>query len=243
MDLKYLDDLKLDRKIPLVRQIYPAIKSMIIEGKILPGELIDEKAIAAYLTVSRTPVREAVKKLHEGGLVSVVAQSATRAAQLDLALIEESHIIRRALEVASAREAAKRITTEHVEALEDLMAEHLKLLDQERYVEAIYADDKFHNYIAEISHMSTLWKMIAESKAQIDRCRHIVLPKLGEGETTIEHHNRIILALATGDPDKAADAMKAHLDVAFGSIKAMVQATGLDFPSQPKPGGRGKRIG
>ncbi len=63
-------------------QIYPLVRRMILTGAIKPGEVIDEKAIAAQLNVSRTPVREAVKKLSDENLVEVVAQSGTRAARI-----------------------------------------------------------------------------------------------------------------------------------------------------------------
>ena len=59
------------------------VRRMILTGAIKPGEVIDEKAIAAQLNVSRTPVREAVKRLSDEHLVEVVAQSGTRAARID----------------------------------------------------------------------------------------------------------------------------------------------------------------
>ena len=59
-------------------QIYPLVRRMILTGTIKPGEVIDEKDIAAQLKVSRTPVREAVKKLSDENLVEVIAQSPSR---------------------------------------------------------------------------------------------------------------------------------------------------------------------
>ena len=82
------------------------VKRLILTGAIRPGEVIDEKAIAAQLNVSRTPVREAVKRLSDEHLVDVVAQSATRAARMDRNDIGQSFLIRRALEMESAAQAA-----------------------------------------------------------------------------------------------------------------------------------------
>ncbi len=78
-----LTAMRLDRSRPLRDQIYPMVRSLLLTGAIAPGEIIDEKAIAAQLNVSRTPVREAVKRLSDERLVEVIAQSATRAAKLD----------------------------------------------------------------------------------------------------------------------------------------------------------------
>ncbi|RPH69618.1 MAG: GntR family transcriptional regulator, partial [Hyphomicrobiales bacterium] len=67
---------------PLRDQIYPIVKMLILTGAIRPGDIIDEKNIAAQLNVSRTPVREAVKRLSDEHLVEVIAQSATRAVRI-----------------------------------------------------------------------------------------------------------------------------------------------------------------
>ena len=110
-----LSTMRLDRTRPLREQIYPMVRSLILTGVIRPGDVIDEKAIAAQLNVSRTPVREAVKRLSDEHLVDVVAQSATRAAKMDRQEIEESFLIRRALEMESAAQAAARMNQEHAE--------------------------------------------------------------------------------------------------------------------------------
>ena len=105
-------------------QIYPLVRRMILTGAIKPGEVIDEKEIAAQLEVSRTPVREAVKKLSDENLVEVVAQSGTRAARIDRKEIAEAFLIRRALESESAAQAATRMTQAHVDRLEDILMLH-----------------------------------------------------------------------------------------------------------------------
>ena len=97
---------KLDRRRPMRDQIYPLIRDLILTGEIRPGDAIDEKSIALQLNISRTPVREAVKKLSDEHLVDVVAQSGTRAARIDPKEIEQAYLIRRALEIESAAYAA-----------------------------------------------------------------------------------------------------------------------------------------
>src|ERR1700682_5272572 len=98
---------------PLREQIYRMIRRMILTGEFAPGLVIDEKAIALKLGVSRTPVREAVKKLSDENLVDVRAQSATAIAAIDRKLIHEAFLIRRALEVESIGIAAGRVPKQH----------------------------------------------------------------------------------------------------------------------------------
>jgi DNA-binding GntR family transcriptional regulator len=222
-----LSTLRLDRSRPLREQIYPMVRSLILTGVIAPGEVIDEKAIAAQLHVSRTPVREAVKRLSDEHLVEVVAQSATRAARLDRKEIEESFLIRRALEMESAAQAAQHMTQIHADHLAGILMNHARAVESRNFVEAIARDDAFHHYITEISDLPRLWSTIEISKAQLDRCRHMMVPRSGQAEATLEQHREIIRALNSRDPGKASAAMKAHLDAAYRSTVAVLEGPGL----------------
>lgn len=218
---------RLDRSRPMRDQIYPLVRRMILTGAIKPGDVIDEKAIAVQLEISRTPVREAVKKLSDENLVEVVAQSGTRASRIDRSEIAEAFFIRRALETESAAQAASRMTQAHAEKLEDILLLHSRALSRKKYVEAIERDDDFHQYIATISNLTRLWRTVEISKAQLDRCRHLMVPRAGEGEATLVHHRAIIKALTSRDPEKARLAMRDHLEAAYKSTVAVLDGPGL----------------
>lgn len=203
------------------------IRTLLLTGAIKPGDAIDEKAIAVQLRVSRTPVREAVKRLSDENLVDVIAQSATRATRIDRKGIEESYLIRRALEMESAAQAATRMTQEHADRLSDILILHARAVERRNYVEAIERDDEFHRYITSISILPRLWRTIEISKAQLDRCRHLMLPRAGEAEATLEHHREIIRALNSKDPNNARTAMRNHLDAAYRSTVAVLDGPGL----------------
>jgi DNA-binding GntR family transcriptional regulator len=177
--------------------------------------------------VSRTPVREAVKRLSDEHLIDVVAQSATRAARIDAKEIEESFLIRRALEMESAAQAAAHMSQDHADKLHDILMMHARAVERKHFIEAIARDDEFHRYISEISDLPRLWSTIEISKAQLDRCRHLMLPRAGEAERTLEQHREVIRALNSRDPAKASAAMKAHLDAAYRSTVAVLEGPGL----------------
>jgi GntR family transcriptional regulator, rspAB operon transcriptional repressor len=223
-----LSSARLDRSRPLREQIYPIVRSLLLTGAIKPGEVIDEKAIAVQLNVSRTPVREAVKRLSDEHLVDIIAQSATRAARIDAKAIEESFLIRRALEMESAAQAASHMTQEHADQLADILMMHARAVERRQFVEAIAHDDEFHRAITAISDLPRLWSTIEISKAQLDRARHLMLPRAGQAEATLEQHREIIRALNSRDAAKAAAAMKAHLDAAYRSTVAVLEGPGLD---------------
>ncbi len=223
-----LANFKVDRKRPLRDQIYPMVRMLILTGAIKPGDVIDEKAMAAQLNVSRTPVREAVKRLSDEHLVEVVAQSATRATRIDRKELDQAFMIRRALEMESAAQAATRITPEQADGLSEILALHARAIERKKYADAIDFDDRFHRYITEISDLPLLWRSIEISKAQLDRCRHLMIPRSGEAELTLEHHRKIIRALNSKDPEAARKAMADHLEGAYKSTIAVLEGPGLN---------------
>lgn len=204
-------------------QVYGVLRQRIITGEIPPGGVIDDKEIAGQLGISRTPVREAIKKLSDEHLVDVIAQSGTRASRIDLHEVQQAYIIRRALEMESAAQAALNLTAAHVVALNDILAEHGRAIEQKRYADAIAVDDSFHRYVAGISNLTRLWNTVEISKAELDRCRHKLVPRAGEGEATLKQHRDIIRNLQSGDSEAARQAMALHLDAAYGNTVKMLE--------------------
>lgn len=210
-----LDAASLNRALPLRDQIYQMIRNMIVVGRLKPGEAINEVSIAEALGVSRTPVREAVKKISDEGLIKVIAQTGTFVSSISTADLEEAYVIRRALEMESARYAAAKFDAAAGEALADNIVAHRLAISRARYTVAIQLDDVFHRTIAEISGFPAIWKAVDISKAQMDRGRYLAIPKPGYGEQTIEQHTAILHALRNQDAEGAAVAMERHLETSF----------------------------
>ncbi len=223
-------------------QVYSLLHKLILTAEIKPGELVSEKSIASQLGISRTPIREAIKRLSDEHLVDVVAQSATRASQLDLKSIEEAYLIRRALEMESASQASQAMTQSHASALARIIEQHTLAISNQEYVRAIEIDDAFHRYIAGICELTRLWRTVVISKTQLDRCRHIMMPRVGQAEKTIEQHRAILSALNSADSDKARYAMQSHLDYAYQSAVNILRTSEISFPEAPKPGGRVRKV-
>jgi DNA-binding GntR family transcriptional regulator len=220
-----LEPPNLNRTLPLRDQIYQFVRTMIVSGQMRPGEAINEVAIAEQLGVSRTPVREAVKRISDEGLVNVFAQTGTFVAPISLRELEEAYVIRSALEMESARRAASKITPAHVELLEDNIAAHELAITRQRYAEAIRIDDVFHKTIAEINDFQMLWRAVDISKAQMDRGRYLSIPKPGYGEMTIQQHRQILKALQRHDGAAAAAAMREHLNTSLRNALEVAAVT------------------
>jgi GntR family transcriptional regulator, rspAB operon transcriptional repressor len=209
--LGFLDGVQLSRQLPLSEQVYTLVRKAIVMGDLPPGAPINEPEIAGRLGISRTPVREAVKKVSDEGLIEVFAQHGTFVSDIRRSQVEEAYIIRIALESESVERAAGTITPRQLQDIEDIHQAHELAVRRTRYDEAIARDDDLHRSIAEVNGLHMLWKVVDVTKAQMDRCRLLSLPDPGAGLETIAQHRAIIDALAVGNPAQARAAMQTHL--------------------------------
>jgi GntR family transcriptional regulator, rspAB operon transcriptional repressor len=209
--LSFLDGVLLSRQLPLSEQVYTLVRKAIVMGHLPPGTPINEPEIAGRLGISRTPVREAVKKVSDEGLIEVFAQHGTFVSDILRPQVEEAYIIRIALEAESVERAAATISQRQLQDIEDIHQAHETAVQRARYDEAIARDDDLHRSIAEVNGLHMLWKVVDITKAQTDRCRLLSLPDPGTGAETIAQHRAIIDALKEGNPARARQAMQLHL--------------------------------
>lgn len=221
---EFLDGVTLNRAIPLRDQIYQLVRKAIVTGKIAPGAPINEIEIATCLGISRTPVREAVKKVSDEGLVDVFAQNGTFVAEISRKQVEEAYIIRIALELESIRRAAGVISASQLYDLESIIDAQDLAVRRARFDEAIARDDDFHRAIAEVNGLSMLWKVVDISKAQMDRCRLLTLPSPGAAQETIAQHRTILAALSQHDAEAAMAALQAHLETSLSNTISYLDA-------------------
>jgi DNA-binding GntR family transcriptional regulator len=220
---RFLNGVTLNRGAPLRDQVYTVVRRAIVTGRLAPGAPVNEIEIAERLGISRTPVREGVKKVSDEGLIEVRAQAGTFVRPISRHRVREAYIIRIALEAESVRYAAGVIGTSEIERLGDLIDTHELMVRRSRFEDAILCDDDFHRTIAEVSGFSMLWRVVDMSKAHMDRCRLLSLPAPGAGETTIAQHRAIVDALAAHDAKAAETAMRFHLDTSLGNTLGLLQ--------------------
>ena len=201
----------LKRGVPLSEQVYQVVRGLIVSGRMRPGEAVIEAGLAARLGVSRTPVREALKRISDEGLIDVFAQNGTFIAPISRKALEEAYVIRTALEAESASRAAGHLTAAAAEAFVDNIAAHELAIERRHFAEAIRLDDNFHRMIAEVNGLHMLWRAVDISKAQMDRGRHLAIPQPGLGAVTIRQHRSILEAMQAGDAEHAAHCMRDHL--------------------------------
>lgn len=212
-----------DRPIQKAEQIYGLLREAIVRLDMIPGAAISEKDLCAQFGVSRTPVREALKRLVDEDLVDVFPHSGTYVSKISYEVAEEGFVIRRALESESIRRATQFVTDPQIARLDALIADMRDILRRDALNDYIIVDDAFHATIAEISRYPRMWKFINLVKAHLDRMRQLSAPVPGHLAEVTEQHAAIVRALERRNADQAELAMKIHLDAAFAVMSAMYE--------------------
>ena len=192
--------------------IYAELREQLVSMTRRPGQPLVEKEIAATYGVSRTPVREAVLRLADEGLIDIFPQSGTFVSRIPIGALPEAMVIRRTLEETSARLAAERATPAQMAEIEAILKRQREVSargDQDAFH---HADEAFHAAIAEAAGLPRLWTLVQHVKVQVDRVRRLTLPQKGRMPLLIREHAAVAAAIRRRAPHEAALRMSEHLD-------------------------------
>jgi len=204
------------------------LRRAILAMEIVPGAPLVEKDLTARFGTSRTPVREALIRLKEEGLVEIFPQAGTFVARIPTEAIPEAVFIRQALECATVELVARIGTEQAVAKLDAAIArqhEALEAGDQEGFH---LADEAFHENLAMIAGYPGIWKIAHAAKSQIDRCRRMTLPVPGRMAMVIREHLSIVDAVRRHDGPEAEIAMRQHLGTLLPDLLRL-QAENPDY--------------
>lgn len=214
---------KVVRRVTTASAIHEHLLDDIVSLRLPPGTPMQEKALAEQFGVSRTPVREAIIRLAEAGLVDIFPQSGTFVSRVPVTAIPEAVMIRKALEGATVEATARVAGPEGVARLDAIIARQRAqagLGDTGAFHEA---DEAFHEAIADIGGHPGIWKLLKQVKVQIDRARRLTLPALERMERVIAEHVIIRDAIAAHDPVAAREAMMVHLSAVILDIGLLLE--------------------
>jgi len=201
-------------------QIYSDLRSELVSLRRRPGEPIAEAEIALAYGVSRTPVREAILKLSDEGLVEIFPQSGIFASRIPLAALPEAIIIRKALEETTARLVAERATSSQVLNLHSILQRQREASSASDRDAFHQADEMFHAGIAEVAGYPGIWKFVQQVKVHVDRYRRLTLPQMGRMTQVIAEHEAILAAIEAHDTAGARNCMEIHLERLLRDISA-----------------------
>ncbi len=221
---KKLAPIRLDSYQPLREVVCEALRDAIRDGILKPGERLMEIQLAEELGVSRTPVREAVRKLELEGYVIMMPRRGTYVADLSIRDINEVFEIRTSLESLASGLAAERITEEELERLQRLLVSigaHITSGDMEQIVAT---DTEFHELLYQASRNQRLVGIISNLREQLTRFRTTSMSFPGRLTATLEEHREIVEAIAQGDVRAARKAAERHMERSEQTLLASMEA-------------------
>lgn len=209
---------------PIAGQAYLSIKQRILDLTFEPGELLSETRLAMEFGLSRTPVREALKRLESDGLVDVVPQQGTVVSQIRREMVMDAQYARSALECALVADAAKLRSDEDVRQLEfNLSGQELAVNNAD--LDTMYRlDEEMHQRIAMAAKRPNVWDLVLEVKLHVDRARKLSLQP-HHAPNLVKQHQLIIQSIVDRNQAKAVEAMKVHLNFLVEHLDEFVPAS------------------
>jgi DNA-binding GntR family transcriptional regulator len=184
-------------------EAYDVLLAAIVNGDLEPGQVVRDGELAAQVGLSRTPVREALARLADDGLVESKPNAYTRVTPLNRRDCEEAFVMLRALHVLAVTEAVARMTPDDVARMRQANAAFAAALDAGDVDAALAADDDVHAVYVEAAGNRTLsatLDRLAPRIRRLERLRFASLP----GRESVDVHEQLARACADGDRDRAA---------------------------------------
>lgn len=197
---------------PVAGLVHERLEAAIVGGELPPGSAVSEAEIASRFGVSRTPVRQAIGRLAEDGLVAVVPQVGTFVGRVSLSEVAEGQFIRETLEAEAVRRAAAIASTDPAATigLGGYLTEQeaaIRAGDLDRFYRA---DEGLHASVFAMIGRPGVWRALRSVKLQMDRIRRMSLPDRSTQEALLDEHRRIVAAIGAGDSDGAERVLRGH---------------------------------
>lgn len=197
---------------PLRDLVLEALREAILNGTLKPRERLMEIQLAEELGVSRTPVREALRKLELEGFIVMVPRKGAYVADLSIKDIADVFEIRIALEGLAAALAAERITDEELEEMERHLVEKAEAINKRDMVKLVAIDTKFHEALYGASRNERLITIINNLREHIQRFRTSSLAMPGRMQQSMDEHRSIVEAIQSRNIALARQAAQEHIE-------------------------------
>jgi DNA-binding GntR family transcriptional regulator len=199
----------------LTEQVYEQLIGLLVRGELRPGDVITERRMAQRLNASRTPVREALGRLEAEGLVDKQPSRGVMVRPFSTEALVEILNVRQLLEAEAARLAAGRIPPDRIEVIREAL-QSLAGNSKPSLSEIWAVDDLLHGELANAAGNVLMAEIIRDLRRRthvFNAYRNTLTPKFGVEENTL-----LLDAVASGDSEKARDAMFRHLDTVKHAI-------------------------
>lgn len=215
--------LNMDEYLPLRDVVFKTLRQGILTGELKPGERLMEIHLADKLGVSRTPIREAIRKLELEGLVTMVPRKGAEVARITEKHLKDVLEVRRALDALAVELACERITEEEKQSLWEACKEFEEATKSKDVRRIASADVKLHDIIVVATRNERLIQLVSNLAEQMYRYRFEYIKDVSIHAKLIEEHKIIYESIVNKDKKTAAEAAKMHIDNQENSIMKQLQ--------------------
>lgn len=208
-----------ERRVTIAQQAHQFLRREIIDAKLLPRAPLSEQELSERLGVSRTPIREALIKLADEGLVDIYPQFGSFVAPIKLSEVFDSQFVRESLECAAMERAVDRLTDAREATLRAIIDTQRRAQRSGDATAFFEADERMHAYLMEIAGHAAVWHVVENAKAQMDRVRHLSVRNSVKTASVVNEHSAIIDGVLRRDRAGALEALRVHLRGVFRSVE------------------------
>lgn len=216
--------MQMNEFLPLRDVVFNTLRQAILTGELKPGERLMEIHLANKLGVSRTPIREAIRKLELEGLVTMIPRRGAEVAQITEKSMNDVLEVRRALDVLCAELACERITEEELGRLKqacDTFEASVRTRDVKKVAKA---DVELHDIIVQATGNQRLIQLINNLSEQMYRYRFEYIKDISQHQRLIDEHRMIYEGIVKKDKEAASQAAHVHIDNQKKAIIAQIRS-------------------
>jgi DNA-binding GntR family transcriptional regulator len=201
------------------QEAYLKLRNWILDGTLAPGVQLRDKQLAEQLGVSRTPIREALLRLEDEGLIKTKPNRSTLVTSIDFHNAFQLYSIVWTLECLALSQAFGSITAEHIQHMTDANERFLQKMKAKDRFSALEADYDFHNVYIQLSQNPELEKIISEVKTKLKRLDLYYFDKIKNASLSYDEHKKIIEALSKKDLSLTLEAVEHNWKNSFNRFE------------------------
>lgn len=198
--------------LPLRDVVFNTLRQAILTGELKPGERLMEIHLADRLGVSRTPIREAIRKLELEGLVVMIPRKGAQVARITEKNLKDVLEVRRALDMLAVKLACSRMDDEYKKQLREACDEFARVVKNNNTKDITEADVRFHDIINKATGNDRLIQLVNNLAEQMYRYRLEYIKDAAYHNRLVAEHEEIYSAIMDGDEERAAKAVVLHID-------------------------------
>ena len=216
-------EVTMDEYLPLRDVVFNTLRQAILKGELKPGERLMEIQLANKLGVSRTPIREAIRKLELEGLVLMIPRKGAEVADITEKSLRDVLEVRKALEELAVQLACEKITEAEIEELKKAAEDFKKILKSNDVTQIAEADVHFHDIIYMATDNQKLIQLLSNLREQMYRYRVEYLKRESVYPKLIAEHEEIIRFIQEKNKTQAAEMVSRHIDNQVDAVMAVIR--------------------